>query len=302
MDLRTLDLNLLLIFDAVYAERSISKAARKLNLSQPTVSNSIRRLRERLADPLFTPASNGVIPTARATSLAEPIRQALDLLQTGIRGHRDEFDHLHSRRTFVIAVEDYGEAVVLPGFFDWLSKVAPDIRLHIRREPGGELTNELREGSVDLSIDYFAPRTPGFHSECVVTDTLVTLSRSDHPQLDDKLTLEAYLALKHVVLTPRAGTIAMIELALAKRGLRRSIAVEVPHFLSMPLLIQASDTLCTLPRRMADLYANRFRLKMHKLPLRIPEFPIFLIWHSSSDADPAHAWFRRHLMKFCSEL
>ena len=134
--------------------------------------------------------------------------QALDLLERSVRGH-DEFDFAASARTFVIAVEDYGETVILPRFVDWLGQVAPHIQIRIRPERGHQLTEELREGSVDLSLDYFAQREPNFHSQCVLTESLLTLSRVDHPQAKDRMSLESYLALRHVVLTPRAGAMPM---------------------------------------------------------------------------------------------
>ena len=160
----------------------------------------------------------------------------------------------------------------------------------------------MRDGSVDLALDYFAQRDSSFHSECVITEDLLTLSRLDHPQVKERLSLETYLSLRHVVLTPRTDAMPLIDLALSKRGLRRHIAVEVPHFLSMPLMVQASNMLCTLPKRMAHLYADHFRLKAHAVPLRVPNFPIFLIWHSSADNDPAHRWLRDNLMEFCQRL
>ena len=161
MNLRTLDLNLLLVFDAIYGERSISKAALKLHLSQPTVSNALARLRERLGDPLFERQGQGMRPTPRAKKLAEPIRQALHTLERGLRDD-DTFDFAHSEREFVIAVEDYGESVILPGFVRWLSEVAPRIRIHIRTDGGAPLRAELREGQVDLALDYCeeVPRLP----------------------------------------------------------------------------------------------------------------------------------------------
>lgn len=301
MNLRTLDLNLLLVFDTVYTERNISRAAKKLHLSQPTVSNAIARLRDRLGDPLFVRSPTGMAPTPRAKTLAEPVRQALDLLESSVRG-RGAFDFAESSRTFVIAVEDYGETVILPRFVDWLGQVAPGIRIRIRPEPGEKLTEELRAGAVDLSLDYFSQRAPGFHNECVMTETLLTLTRVDHPQAKERMTLESYLMLRHVVLTPRTGATPIIDAALAKRGLRRQIAVEVPHFMSMPLMVQASNMTCTLPKRMAHLYADHFRLKAHPVPLRVPNFPVFLIWHKSADADPAHEWLRSNLMEFCQRL
>lgn len=301
MNLRSLDLNLLLIFDAVYNERSISKAAVKLHLSQPTVSNALARLRERLQDPLFERSAQGMHPTSRAKTLAEPIRQALDVLERGFRGD-DDFDFAHSDREYVIAVEDYGETIILPRFVDWLAKVAPRIRIRIRPEPAALLKGEMRDGAVDLALDYFALQETGYRSECVLTETLLTLSRRDHPTVAERLSLEAYLALRHVVLAPRGSARPMIDLALSKRGLQRQIAVTVPHFLSMPMMVQSSDMICTLPRRMAHLYADHFHLKSHAVPLRIPRFPVYLIWHESAADDASHQWFRTHLMEFCQRL
>lgn len=301
MNLRSLDLNLLLIFDAIYNERSISKAAGKLHLSQPTVSNALGRLRERLNDPLFERSSQGMLPTPRAKMLAEPIRQALDLLERGLRGD-DAFDFADSDREFVIAAEDYGETVILPRFVDWLAKVAPRIRVRIRPEPSSPLKAELRDGNVDLALDYFALQDASYRNKCVLTETLLSLSRLDHPDVTEKLSLETFLAQRHVALAPRTSAVPMIDLALSKRGLQRQIAVTVPHFLSMPLMVQTSDMICTLPRRMAHLYVDHFRLKSHAVPIRIPQFPLYLIWHESADLDTSHQWFRNHLIEFCQRL
>ena len=301
MNLRSLDLNLLLIFDSIYAERSISKAAQKLHLSQPTVSNALARLRERLQDPLFERSARSMVPTARAKALAKPIRQALDALERGLRGD-DDFEFTHSDREFVIAVEDYGETVILPRFVDWLAKVAPGVRIRIRPEAAAQLPGALHDGTVDLALDYFVLREPGFVSTSVLTETLLSLSRTDHPVIGERLSLDTYLALRHVVLAPRSTSMPMIDLALSKRGMQRQIAVTVPHFLSMPVMVQNSDMICTLPRRMALLYADHFRLKSHSVPLRMPKFPVYLIWHESLDADAGHQWFRTHLIEFCQRL
>jgi DNA-binding transcriptional LysR family regulator len=301
MNLRTLDLNLLLIFDAVYNERSISKAALKLHLSQPTVSNALGRLRERLQDPLFERSSQGMTPTVRAKTLAEPIRQALDVLERGLRGD-DAFDFFNSDREFVIAAEDYGETIIFPRFVDWLSKAAPRIRIRIRPEPAAQLRGELRDCAVDFALDYFVLQDAAYRNKCVLMETLLSLSRQDHPVVAERLSLENYLALGHVALAPRTTAMPMIDLALSKRGLQRHIAVTVPHFLSMPMMVQTSDMICTLPRRMAHLYADHFRLKSHAVPLRSPRFPVYLIWHESAEVDAAHQWFRNHLMEFCQRL
>ncbi len=302
MDLRSLDLNLLLVFDAVYRERSISKAALALHLSQPAVSNALARLRGRLDDPLFERNSQGVSPTPRAKTLVEPIRQALNILERGLSSD-DVFDFASSDREFVIAVEDYGETVILPRFVDWLAHAAPQVRINIRPEPSSRLGSELRDGSVDLALDYFPMRQAGYESKCVLTEGLITLSRSNHPEVGEQLDLDTFLKLRHVALAPRTRTtMPMIDLALSKRGLRRTISVTVPHFLSMPVMVHNSDMVCTMPRRMANLYADHFRLRAHVVPLRMPEFPVYLIWHGSHEADAGHRWLRSHLVEFSERL
>src|SRR5690606_18381268 len=252
MNLRSLDLNLLLVFDAIFIDRSISKAARRLHLSQPTVSNALSRLRERLGDPLFERTAHGMVPTTRAKMLSDPVRQALVILERGLRGD-DDFDFACADRTFVIVVEGYGEAVVLPRFIDWLDKVAPHICFQIRSKSSLDLENELREGTVDLSLNYFPIDYPSVRNTCVLTESLVSLTRDDHPLVTGKLKMDMFLSLRHVALAHELNSRPMIELALATRGLSRHVAVVVPHFLSMPLLIPSSDLSGTLPGRMGQL-------------------------------------------------
>jgi DNA-binding transcriptional LysR family regulator len=301
MNLRSLDLNLLLVFDAIYTERSISKAALRLHLSQPAVSNALARLRKSLGDPLFKRDGQRMSPTPRSKLLREPVCQALDILESGLRSD-DSFDFAGSGREFVIAVEDYGETVIMPRLVDKVSKVAPNINISIRPEPSTRLQKEIREGVVDLALDYFAPQEQGFRNKCVLTETLISLTKRDHSGIGERLNLDTYLALHHVVIKPRDNAMPMIDLALTKRGLKRHIAVTVPHFLSMPVIVQSSNMICTLPRRMAYLYADHFPLRVHAVPVRMPKFPVYLIWHDSSDSDPGHIWLRNHLISLCQGL
>lgn len=301
MNLRSLDLNLLLVFDAVYNERSISKAAIKLHLTQPAVSNALARLRDRFEDPLFERNSQGMSPTPRAKVLVEPIRRALDILERGLRSD-EPFDYAHSDREFVIAVEDYGETVILPRFIDWLAETAPQVRINIRPEPSSQLESELRDGTVDLALDYFALSRPGYECQCLMIESLLSLSKKGHPAIGEHLSLDTYLKLRHIALAPRTRTTPMIDLALSKRGMKRTISVTVPHFQSMPVMVQTSDMICTMPRRMANLYADHFHLNVHTVPLRIPEFPVYLIWHDSLAEDAGHRWLRNHLIEFSKRI
>lgn len=300
MNLRKLDLNLLLVFEAIYAERSISRAAEKLNLSQPAVSNALTRLRESLNDPLFERTAQGMMPTARAKALKAPIQKALGILELSLRGE-DRFDHQQSDREFVIAIEDYAESVILPQIVAWLTGVAPNIRLTIRSESSATLKEALRDGTVDMAIDYFALSDKGYHSQCLITENLVSLVRKEHPRIGERLTLQGFVQERHAILAPRHRALPMIDLALSKRGLRRKVALIVPHFRSMPALVQNSDLICTLPRRMAHQYAEQFGLKVHAVPIRMPDFPIYLTWHEAFQGDRGHEWLRDELMGLCAK-
>lgn len=301
ISLRTFDLNLLLVFDAIYTERSISRAAEKLHLSQPTVSNALARLRTQLNDPLFERSGQGMVPTLRAKSLAEPIRQGLAAIGQGLKGHPD-FAFAEAERTFVISMPDYAETVMVPRFVDWLSNVAPGIRLHIDPQPPSQRLAKLRDGSIDMALDYFPLQDPAVRNVCALTETLLVLVRRHHPEVSDTLSLETYLSLRHVVFDHQDQTRPMIDLALAKRGLKRTIAMIVPHFLSMPIIVQNTDLICTLPRRMGQFFADHFRLQSYPVPLRTPNFPVYLMWHKHCDEDAGHRWLREQWLSFCQRL
>ncbi len=301
LNLQSFDLNLLRVFDAIYIERNISRAALRLNLTQPAVSNALARLRARFNDPLFERGADGMAPTPRAKTIAEPIQRALDMLKEGL-SERSEFDFSNSTRTFEFAVEDYGENVIVPRFLNWLNQVAPGIRIVIRPELGIQLREELRQGKVDLALGYFVVGMNDFRSHCVMTDSLLSLARQDHPDVSERLTLDTFLKLRHVALAPRTKSTPMIDLALAKRGLKRDIAVQVPYFQSMPAIVRATNLLCTLPKRMATLYADHFGLQPYQPPITTPNFPIYLIWHQSADDDIAHRWLRKAFIDLCQRL
>lgn len=301
MNLLSFDLNLLRVFDAIYTERSVSRAAVRLSLSQPAVSNALSRLRDRLEDPLFERTIEGMVPTRRAKAIAEPVQRALDILRQGLR-EEHEFDFSSSGRTFELAVEDYGGNTIFPRFLKWLNEVAPEVRITIRAMTDSQARDALRHGTIDLALGYFATGMPDFGSQRLMTDTLSTLARKDHPDITDRLNLETFLRLHHVALIPRTKSMPMVDLALTKLGLKRHIAVQVPHFQSMPMILHMTNMLGTMPTRMAHLYADHFGLQTHQLPLRVSPFPLYVIWHRSAENDVAHRWLRNALKDLCQRL
>jgi len=307
MNLRNFDLNLLTVFDSIMTERSLSRAAEKLGMSQPAMSNALARLRAALDDQLFVRTARGMVPTQRARQLARPVRQALDLIQAGLRTRRpgETFDATSSTRTFVIAVEDYGETVIMPRFMDWLMQTAPAVQIRIRSEPGKSLIRKLREGRIALATRHGHPNDSELHVQHLLDDEFVSMVRHDHPTVGDTLTLEQYLTLPHVVfgrLGRKGIRNSLVDTELRRLGVKRKIALQVPGFQSMPVIVRNTNFICTMPRRMAQIYADHFQLKKLKTPIDLPPLPLYLVWSKSMDSDPEHEWLRKSFCEICRRL
>jgi DNA-binding transcriptional LysR family regulator len=308
MNLRSIDLNLLTVFDAIVTEGNQSRAANKLGMSQPAMSNALARLRTALGDPLFVRTAQGMTPTARGRSLAAPVRQALDLIQAALDRTRrgDRFDYHSSTRSIVVATEDYGESVILPRFMNWLMQTAPGMRVRILRDPvGPALSRKLSDGSVDLAMRYFRVRDSELHCKHLLDEEFVSMVRQDHPSIGDGISLSQYLGLPHVVfgrLGRRGIKNSIVDRELRRLGHTRHIALQVPGFQSMAAIVRNTDFVCTMPRRMAQVYAHHFRLKVLRTPLELPPLPIFLLWSKSMDRDPAHQWLRESFHELCQRV
>ena len=301
MNIRNLDLNLLLVFDAVFSSGSVSIAAKRLNMSQPTVSSALARLRGSLKDPLFIRHAYGVTPTARAQQLAGPIHQALDLVQNAV-APSVEYDHRSDHSTFWVAMEDFGEIVLMPVLVDWLAQVAPGMKISVCREMGSAAGEAMRDGQIDLTVEYL--KVAGKHIEVrhLFDEERVCVARSGHPSVGDSITLESYLALPHVTLNHRVTGGGTVNRVLNDMGLRRNVAMEVPHYLSMPIVMQHNDYIATMPRRVAMRLAAVHPLKIVKMPFALPGLEIYLKWHKSRSADPRHQWLRGSILELSRRI
>lgn len=301
MNLKSVDLNLLVVFDAIFTEGSLSRAADRVAMSQPATSNALARLRVAMDDPLFTRRGYGMEPTVRARQIAKPIRQALDVLQAGLSTNA-EFDFRTARESFSIATEDFGDVVILPRLMNWLSKVAPMITVKVASERAGAALMETRRGSIDIALDYI----PAEHSQLVVQHLMreerVCVMRNDHPRIAEAITLDTYLSLPHLVLNRKLAGGAVVTQELARRSLTRNVAMEVPHYLSMPAVLLQTDYISTMPRRVAQVVAEHFRLKIVRLPLELPDMSIYMSWNGARTSDPSHRWFRESIKLLCDRL
>jgi DNA-binding transcriptional LysR family regulator len=290
VNINAVNLNLLVAFDALFEELSVTAAARRAGVTQPAMSNTLAQLRALFADPLFVRHRTGLTPTARAKQLAEPIRAGLRQLQTALSGQ--SFEPSTSTRRFVIATSDYVELVLLPSLLRRLQQAAPGVRLVLRPWGMHEAPPELARGEVDLMLGFYGALPPHHHEQPLFGDEYVCVVRRGHPTVKSRLTLRRYLQLSHVLVSSRADSPGSVDRALAAIGEQRTIGARVSHFLTVPVLISQTDMVAALDRRVAEVFARSLGLKLFAPPLALPKGTVGQVWHQQQDADPAQRWLR----------
>jgi DNA-binding transcriptional LysR family regulator len=292
LNLRTVDLNLLTVFDAVYEEGNLGRAAQRLAMTQPAASNALARLRAMTRDPLFVKAAKGVSPTPFARRLHGPVRDALDLIRGGLAAAA-EFDPARSRRAFTVAT-GYGlEVVAGPAFLAWARRHAPNVRISGRLIGHREAVwTELRDGQLDMVVDVIAPSTKEFVSERVLDADVAVIARRAHPRVRERLTLEGYLAERHVVLRPKSPEEMQHAVRQRLHQLDRDVALEVSSTLALAVVVSETDALGVVGRALAEKLADRLRLRVFPPPIALPAAGVYVIWHRSRAHDRGHAWLR----------
>jgi DNA-binding transcriptional LysR family regulator len=299
MDTNKVDFNLLVALDALLAERNVTRAARRLGLSQPALSAQLARLRDLFGDPLFLPAQRGMTPTARAIELEAPVRRALDQVHDVLARGRG-FDPATADLTVAIACSDYVQvAVIAPLVLD-LRASAPKLRLAIRQLDGNLLGQQMEAGVVDLALMTPSTAAPVLRTRRLFHERYVTIARRRHPRVKGKLTLDDFTALGHVVVSPRGGGVSgPVDTALGKLGRKRHIAISTASFLFVLELIARSDLIATVPERLVRERAER--LQVLEPPLPVEGFTIGLVWHERTHRHPAHRWIRERVRTLCGE-
>lgn len=288
------DLNLLLAFEALWTERHVTRAARRVGVTQSAMSHALGRLRAQFDDPLFQPTPRGLQPSPRAHALAPPLAEALALVRRAVATEAP-FSPATLQRTFTIGTTDYGELALVPRLMAHLAREAPNVRLAIRPIVG-EGERELISGEHDLVLGVGAPQGAGVRAELLFADSFVSLLRAGHPATRRPLTLERFLVLSHVLVSPQGSGESQVDAALRERGRSRRVVLRIPHFLVAPLVIAESDFIITLPERVARTVAPRYQLVLRPTPVPLPTFSFSQFWHERNDADPAHRWLREQLV------
>lgn len=285
MDLSRLDLNLFVVFDAIYAERNITRAAAKLSVTQPAVSNALGRLRNALGDPLFVKTSAGMQPTALAESIAGPISEALYLMSVATT-QSSLFDPQNSRRVFRLSLLDPYDSLVLPQLIRRIRAEAPQVELRITRTARSDLLRALESGGVEIAAEAPLKDTTDLIYHPIQMDRWVCALRPDHPATQGSLTLERYLSLSHLHVSNRPNDDAPVDIALRRMGKTRKISLRMQQYNLVNDAVRGTDLAVTLTEGLA----RHLGLKVRPLPIQLPGLELRLYRHKRSDADAAALW------------
>ena len=307
LNFRTLDLNLLRVFDEVMAERNLTRAAEKLAITQPAVSNALRRLREVLGDELVTRRGHGVEPTPRALALWPAVRHALAQLQETLSPGR--FDPASAQTTFVLAMADATGATLIPPLIEIVEREAPGVSLRVvpltTRDPRRLLDDE----TADVAVGYFpaamADLTARAQSDNVVAhestrlydSQYVCVMRADHPLAAVPMTLDLYCAARHLLVSFSGKPFGFIDGALAALGRERRIVLTVNQFFTAGRVVATTDLLTVLPRHFVGVASVRDELVWRPLPMTLPPVHVDALWHRRRNHDPAHRWLREAIAR-----
>jgi DNA-binding transcriptional LysR family regulator len=300
VDLSRIDLNLLVALDALLTERSVTRAATRVGLGQSAMSSTLARLRSLFDDELLTRAPEGMRPTPRALALAEPVRSALRQIQALVR-RDDSFDPRTVERVFTIGLPDSTEVLLGPKLLAYLRAEAPGISLLLRSIDRIRILQELDADRVDLGIGLFSEGQSHHKQRLLYRDSYVCLFNADLLGIAPPISLDEYLRFPHVLTSLRETAHGVVDDALAKLGLSRTLAVTTPRFLAVPFLVRSAPVIATMHARLANFFAGTLGLTVSPVPVNLEDVSFSMLWHASYDNDPAHTWLRRTLVRLAAE-
>ena len=296
------DLNLLVYLDVLLRERNVTRAAHQLGLSQPAMSNGLRRLRDLFEDPLLVRTSDGMAPTERAAELQPVVRELLATMDKALQP-RSEFDAQNAKRVFRIMASDYAESTLLPRLLLRLRESAPGVTLDIMT-PSDVSFLDVEQGKVDMAINRFDALPQSFHQKVIWQDDFACLMSADNPVLEN-FTLDSYLDAQHVWVSKTGMGVGVgvnpddvqrlgwVDEALTRLGKTRNITMFTRHYQAAMLLAEQTDLIVTLPSRAAHLKRDNPRVAIRPPPFEIPPIELKMAWSPLLHHNPAHRWMRQ---------
>ncbi len=299
MNLSKVDLNLFIVFDAIYTEANLTRAGQIVGITQPAVSNALARLRETFNDPLFVRTAQGMVPTPMAQNIITPVRSALQLLRVSVQESRS-FVPEQATKTYRISMTDLTEAVILPHLASRIRRMAPNINIDSFLVKRRETTKELAAGRLDFAIDAPLNTDTQVRHVKLFEDHHVCVMRPGHPLAKkERITLDDYLAQSHIHISSRRNGLGHVDLALGKMGLQRRVVLRSQHYQMAPLVMESTDMVMTVHER----FAKRHSLHAVALPIDdVPPIETHLFWHESTDQDPANRWMREQIIELSQKL
>lgn len=291
MDIRQVDLNLLVIFDAMARLRSVSRTAEAVGLSQPATSAALARLRAMFADALFVRAGAQMEATPRALELAPVVRQVVETIHRQIL-QPPAFDPATAQRAFTLLTPDIGEVAFLPGVLRRLRQEAPQVKLHARAMPREAAAEALESGAAELAVGFFPDlHKAGFYQQGLFKTSYACIAAGDNRAVPERMTMKQYLAAKHVVVLPD-GREHALDRFLRDKGLQREIVLELSHFISLLALLPGTDLVATVPQDIATVLERHIAIRRIELPFKAPQIDVQQFWHRRMHHDAGHVWLR----------
>lgn len=293
MQLSDIDLNQLVLLQQLMRDRSVSKTAESLGLSQPAVSNALAKLRRTFGDELLMRTRNGMVATPRAEQITAPLEYALGLIQNAL--NQDTcFDPATLKRTLTISMTDIGEIVFLPALINRLRSEAPQVQLRTVRTSAANLREDMESGQVDLAIGPLPSLQAGFFQRTLFEQRYVCLFRQQHPLNNGKkkMTMGDFKKAEHLLIVSANTGHGAIDEALRKTGIERKIALTIPHFVSVGEILMHTDMVATVTETLAKSLVTPFGLAYHPHPAPLPSVSINVFWHAKVHRSPVHQWLR----------
>ena len=294
MNIKNFDLNLLVVFKTLYEERNVTKASKKIGITQPAMSNALNRLRYLVKDELFIRGPKGMRPTPRANELSLPIQMALNDLELSLSSIN--FDPKTTNKLYKISISDDVAPLILPNLVNFLEKESPNSSLRIRSEQGSEAIKLLDNNDIDFAIGRFEMVSTRFESIDLYTEKYVCMMNSDHPLAnDEKLSIEQYLSSKHLRVAPAGTPVAPIDRSLSQLNLEREVFARIDLVTMAPLILKNSDLILTLPSKTAQRMAKSYNFSISELPIGLEKRQTKLLWHRELTNHPAYDWIKSQI-------
>ena len=294
MHISRVDLNLFIVFEAIYAEGSVTRASLKLNLTQPAISHALGRLRLMFDDPLFVRQGHQMVSTPLARSIIEPVRHSLRGFEVTLN-KLNRFDPASTEKEFTLALRDVLESTVLPPLMVALEHDAPHARVAAVQVDRRELESELQAGTLDCAIDVLLPLAPDIRHARILADRTLVVARRGHPRLQGGITLDQYLDEEHILASSRRKGPGIEDFELSRIGMQRKIRLRCQHYFAACRVVSQTDLILTMPERYARVANQQFDNQLLPLPLEMPAWDVYLYWHANVEDDPANKWLRERL-------